>query len=297
MGTKHELDFYKKTNLNAYDLTGSMRYQLNMLDSLDVYTRKHSENVANVTCRLCEYLHYPKDFIIYCTICAYLHDIGKLFIPAKILQKTDRLTDEEYEIMKTHTTIGAKMCKNDLQLRKYIAGPKYHHEALDGSGYPQGLKSKDIPIEGKIIRVADTYDAIVSKRQYKSHVDITDTLSILIDEAKHGKISKTILRALFKVVIDDTEYEISCTYDYIKYLKNEIKRLEIVEKYHKKFERARHEKNKNYYAEGIKMLLRKGETIENCVTVLYEYKDALKLRQELLNKLFKELKQLKKLRV
>lgn len=297
MGTKHELDFYKKTNLNAYDLTGSMRYQLNMLDSLDVYTRKHSENVANVTCRLCEYLHYPKDFIIYCTICAYLHDIGKLFIPAKILQKTDRLTDEEYEIMKTHTTIGAKMCKNDLQLRKYIAGPKYHHEALDGSGYPQGLKSKDIPIEGKIIRVADTYDAIVSKRQYKSHVDITDTLSILIDEAKQGKISKTILRALFKVVIDDTEYEISCTYDYIKYLKDEIKRLEIVEKYHKKFERARHEKHKNYYAEGIKMLLRKGETIENCVTVLYEYKDALKLRQELLNKLFKELKQLKKLRV
>lgn len=104
---KNELfDFYDKTNLKSYNLDEKMRYQLNMLDTLDVFTRKHSENVASLTCRICEYLHCTKGFTEYCTICAYLHDIGKLYIPPQILQKPGRLTDEEFEIMKTHTTIG-----------------------------------------------------------------------------------------------------------------------------------------------------------------------------------------------
>ena len=177
-------DFYSKTSLKSYNLDDTMRYQLNMLDSLDVFTRKHSENVASLTCRLCEYLHLSKDFTIYCTVCAYLHDIGKLFIPPSILQKNGALTDEEYEIMKTHTTIGYDMCFKDLKLRRYCAGPIYHHEALNGTGYPRGLKAKDIPLEGQIIRVADEFDAIVSKRQYKTHLGITDTLKILIKDAQ-----------------------------------------------------------------------------------------------------------------
>ena len=73
---KEIFDFYDKTVLKSYNLDESMRYQLNMLDSLDVFTRKHSENVANLVCRLCEYLHCNKGFTEYCTICAYLHDIG-----------------------------------------------------------------------------------------------------------------------------------------------------------------------------------------------------------------------------
>ena len=126
-------DFYDKTSLKSYNLDTSMRYQLNMLDRLDVFTRKHCENVASLTCRICKYLHCSKGFTEYCTICSYLHDIGKQFIPAKILQKPGKLTDEEYEIMKTHTTIGYQMCMDDLKLRPYAAGPIYHHEALDGS--------------------------------------------------------------------------------------------------------------------------------------------------------------------
>ena len=142
-----------------------MRYQLSMLDSLDVFTRQHSENVANITCRICEYLKLNKNFIVYCTLCAYLHDIGKLFIPASVLQKPGSLTDEEFAIMKTHTTLGYNMCMDDLELRPYANGTKYHHESLNGTGYPEGLTKKHIPIEGQIIRVADEFDAIVSKRQ------------------------------------------------------------------------------------------------------------------------------------
>lgn len=102
---KEKFDFYSKTSLKSYNLDETMRYQLSMLDSLDAFTRTHSENVANITCRLCEYMKLNKNFTVYSTICAYLHDIGKLFIPPEILQKNGTLTDEEYEVMKKHTTI------------------------------------------------------------------------------------------------------------------------------------------------------------------------------------------------
>ena len=84
---KEEFDFYSKTSLKSYNLDDRIRYQLKMLDSLDAYTRRHSENVASITCRLCEYLKLDQGFTIYSTTCAYLHDIGKLFIPPEILQK------------------------------------------------------------------------------------------------------------------------------------------------------------------------------------------------------------------
>ena len=293
-----------------------MRYQLNMLDTLDVFTRKHCENVASLTCRLCEYLHCNKGFTEYCTICAYLHDIGKLFIPPSILQKPGRLTDEEFEIMKTHTTIGYDMCMKDLKLRPYAAGPIYHHEALDGSGYPRGLTKKDIPYEGQIIRVADEYDAIVSKRQYKSHIGISDTLKILIENtkphepvskasalqeigenAKLGKDNSIIVRTLFKVVIDDIGYEITCTQAYVDNLNEELKRFEQIEKYRKKMENAKREKDKNYYLEGIKILLKPEETLENYQEVHKEYQEAYETRKAMIDNLYHEIKIIKKLKV
>ena len=177
-----KFDFYNPTNLKSYNLDKTMRYQLDILGSLDFYTRRHSENVANLVCRICEYLHCNTKFTIYCTICAYLHDIGKIFIPLEILNKPDMLSDEEFEIMKTHTTKGYEMCMKDLKLRPYAIGPLDHHEALNGSGYPNGITK--IPIEAQIIRVADEYDAIVTRRQYTTHVNISETLRDLIKDAQ-----------------------------------------------------------------------------------------------------------------
>ena len=131
-----KFDFYNSTAIKSYNLNEKIRYQLKMLDSLDAYTRRHSENVAIITCKLCENLHLDKGFTVYCITCAYIHDIGKIFIPPAVLQKTSKLTEEEYEIMKTHTTIGYDMCKKDPKLRPFSAGTLYHHESLDGSGYP-----------------------------------------------------------------------------------------------------------------------------------------------------------------
>jgi len=128
-----KFDFYDKTSLKSYNLDKSIRYQLNLLDTLDPYTRLHCENVANIVCRLCEYMHMNKDFTVYCTVCAYLHDIGKLFVPPEILNKPGALTKEEYDVIKTHTTLGYEMCMKDLKLRPYADGALYHHEALNGS--------------------------------------------------------------------------------------------------------------------------------------------------------------------
>lgn len=186
-------------------------------------------------------------------------------------------------------------------------------------GIQIGLTKKDIPYEGQIIRVADEFDAIVSKRQYKSHIGIIDTLKILIDETKPisntdalkviieetkpdgthklGKNNPIIVKALIKVIIDDTEYEISCIMDYLKDLKVDIKRLEEIEKYDKKRLATKNESKKNYYLSGMKILLKGNETVDNYFEILNSYRNILQERNEHINKLFEEIKTIKKLKV
>jgi hypothetical protein len=309
-----KFNFYDSSEIKMYNLDQSMRYQISMLDNLDPITKKHSENVGNLAGRICKYLHFNKKFIIHVTICGYLHDIGKLGIPKEILEKPGPLTDEEFEEMKKHTTIGYDICHQDLKLRPYEEGPLYHHEALNGTGYPQGLTKKDIPLAAQIIRVADEYDAIVVKRHYETHVHISETLKELIKDAqpdlsmktvaldqlsensKLGKINPLFLKGLFHVVIDDTLYEISCVVDYLDYLKDEIKRLEQVDKFVKKYNKTHSQNKKEYYKQAIDYMLQEGESTENYLTVMQEFREALVLRKERVDDLYREIKIIKKLR-
>ena len=176
-----------------------------------------------------------------------------------------------------------------------------------------GLTKKDIPYEAQIIRVADEFEAISAKRQYKTHIGIIDTLNILIEnsqpvkpqeglkmiikDATVGKIDKKIVKALFKVIADDTENEIVVRSDYLKYVKDEIKRLGNAQNYFEKYNKAKREKDKEYYKQGIEMYLKPNETIENFQTVIQEYKDSYVDRQNTIERLEGELKQIKKLRV
>ena len=312
---KETLDFYDKTALKTYNLPSAVQYQLSILDRFDRTTRIHSENVASLVCRIGEYLHCSKDFIAYCTMCAYVHDIGKVKVPLEILNKPGRLTDEEYELMKKHTLYGFDICMKNVDLRPYALGPKYHHEALDGSGYPEGLKGKQIPYEDQILRVADEFDAIVAKRQYTTHINISETLKELIGETapeeikkvvaldneaqgvKVGKINRKIVRALFKVVIDDTEYEITCTDEYIQNLKQEIKRLSMIFDYERKAEKAKRKKKKEFFEEGMRVLFGQGETPENYKQILFEYQKIVDNKLEIIQKLYKEIRIIKKLKV
>ncbi len=312
---KEEFDFYNSTSIKSYNLDETIRYQLKMLDSLDVYTRKHTENVANITCRLCEVLRMDKGFTVYCTTCAYLHDIGKIFIPPSVLQKPSRLTDEEYEVMKTHTTIGYKICMNDLKLRPYAAGALYHHESLDGSGYPHALSGNQIPYEAQIIRVADEFEAITAKRQYKSHIGVVDALNIMIDNTRPtiptdfkdgvkrflapgvGKIDKQVLKALFKVIIDDTEYEIVARNDYVDFVKSEIKRITEAQRYYFKMKSALTQTKRDYYKAEIKCYLKPHEDPEKIPEILEEFETTYKARREHITKLNYEVKQIKRLTI
>lgn len=307
---KESFNFYDPTYLKSYNLDKAIQYQLNLLDSLDLYTRKHSENVATIVCNLCKKLHLSRGFTEYCTICAYLHDIGKLFVPAEILQKPSQLSQEEFEIMKTHTTLGYKLCIKDAKLRPYYAGAYYHHECIDGTGYPQGLLKKDIPFEAQIIKVADEYEALVNKRQYKSHIGISDALKIIISDTKPspdapkgtgytkaGKNNKKIVKKLLKVVINDIEYEISCTIDYVKFLEKEIDRYKKIEHYIKKKNSSKRDKDILYYEQYINLLLHSDESLNDFDKIFQESKNAYELRKNILCNLNNEIKIIKKLRV
>ena len=167
---KENIDFYDSTSIKVYNLDKKLRYELAIMDVLDPITRRHCENVGNLCGRICQYLRLNKKFTVHAIICGYLHDIGKSQIPQEILTKPDRLTDEEFEIMKTHTTIGAQILADVTLIKDVDKGAKYHHERYDGRGYPQGLSGDDIPIVARIVGVADAYDAMTSDRAYRKHL-------------------------------------------------------------------------------------------------------------------------------
>ena len=121
---------------------------------------------------------------------APLHDVGKIMVSDVILNKPDKLTDEEYEIMKTHTTAGSKVISSAMSLVSdsgYLQEAKnlatYHHERWDGKGYPQGLKGEEIPLSARIMAVADVFDALVSKRSYKEPFSFEKAMSIIKEGA------------------------------------------------------------------------------------------------------------------
>ena len=217
--------------------------------------------------------------------------------------------------MKTHTSIGYKICMNDLKLRPYAAGALYHHEALDGTGYPHGIIGNKIPYEAQIIRVADEFEAITAKRQYKSHVGVVDALNILIDHARPsaptsvgdaikkmplggvGKIDKKVLKALFKVIIDDTEYEIYARTDYLNFLKKEIQRISDAQKYYYRMQAALTEEKREYYKAEIKCYLKPQEDPEKLPQMIQEFEEAYKVRKAHIGKLHDEIRQIKRLSI
>ncbi len=143
------------------------------IDARDKYTHGHSERVSHYSLVLTKQLidsgviSFDRDFMETVQLSALLHDVGKIGIRDQILNKPAKLTDEEFEVMKTHVLIGANIVKPIKGLAHLTDGILYHHERYDGKGYPYGLKGKDIPLIGRIVNVADSYDTIVTARAYK----------------------------------------------------------------------------------------------------------------------------------
>ncbi len=140
-----------------------------LIDEKDQYTKEHSLRVARYSKLIAEKSGYAADpsslRVIYNA--ALLHDIGKIAVPDRILNNSEGLSDEEYKIVKNHTKWGSDILKELTFYPKIFYGARYHHERYDGKGYPDGLKGDEIPMEGRIIAVADTLDAMNSVRVYR----------------------------------------------------------------------------------------------------------------------------------
>ena len=143
---------------------------------------EHSLSVTRLCAKMSEnYDFLNRDLLI---SCAMLHDVGKIGIPESVLKKPGKLTDEEWEIMKQHPVIGAeKVLEPNEALRDLIPIVKYHHERLDGKGYPEHLKGNEIPLAARIVSVADAYHALVSDRPYRKGMPIEKACAILKEGA------------------------------------------------------------------------------------------------------------------
>jgi HD-GYP domain-containing protein (c-di-GMP phosphodiesterase class II) len=149
------------------------------IDSRDTFTANHSENVAKYALEISKEMRLSKEQCENIYIGGLLHDIGKIGIPESILSKPARLTESEFENIKQHPELGFEIVKYNSAFKNsgIIDMVLYHHERYDGKGYPNGLKGEGIPLAARIISVADSFDAMVSKRVYKNEMDLEYAMS------------------------------------------------------------------------------------------------------------------------
>jgi len=160
-------DLKRAADENRALFMGSIQMLAGAVDEKDPYTRGHSDRVTRYSLLIAKEMNLPASFMEILQISAQLHDVGKIGIEDHILKKPGALTEEEFEVMKTHTTKGANILRPVTQLAEMLPGIELHHEALDGRGYPYGLKGDQIPLLARVIAVADTFDALTTNRPYQ----------------------------------------------------------------------------------------------------------------------------------
>ena len=198
-------EIFDKILLTREEVISYIRMLTYAIDFRSEATVVHTITVEEISLQIANMLNLDKDLAKKIKIASMLHDIGKIAIPVEILEKPDRLTEEEYEKIKEHSIIGYRILSG-LGIDDIRDIATLHHEKLDGTGYPFGLKEDEISLEVRIVAIADVVSALVHKRSYKDELSKEKVISILSDMALNNKIDSDICN----LVINN--------YDYIMYM-------------------------------------------------------------------------------
>ena len=208
----------KENDKLIYDLkdlfSGTINAIIEALDAKDSFTMGRSRRVTYLSIKMAKYFNLPTEEIGKIELAGLLHDIGMIGVPEELLNKTTVLSKDEFDIITKHVEHGVKILEDIKQLKDIIGIIKYHHEHFDGSGYPFGIKGNDIPLNARIISVADAYDSMVSDRSYRQGLSHPEALKRI--EQKSGQQFDPFVVQAFKSIIDETLNE-------IKELENSVK--------------------------------------------------------------------------
>ena len=177
------------------------------VDAKDSYTNGHSQRVADYSKEISKRLGKDEAFQREIYYMGLLHDIGKIGIPDYIINKTDKLTDEEFATIKSHPEIGAEVLQDITEMPNLYYGARWHHERYDGSGYPDGLRGDQIPIEARIIAVADVYDAMTSKRSYRDVLP-QEVVRNELECAKRTQLDPYMANIMLEMMDEDKDYNL-----------------------------------------------------------------------------------------
>ena len=195
---EHIAKLAKAAEENRELFVGTVKALAAAIDGKDRYTRGHSERVSRVSVAIGKRLGLGAEELETLRISALLHDVGKIAIDDAILKKPSALTDEEFEIMKTHPQAGYKIMAHIPAMKEFLPGMYMHHEMVNGAGYPQGLKGEEIPLQAKIISVADTFDAMTIDRPYSKGMSLKDSLERIgsfVGTRYDGKVVEALVQA------------------------------------------------------------------------------------------------------
>lgn len=177
------------------------------LEARDTYTQGHSQRVCDVSIYIGEELGLSAEALEELRVGTILHDIGKIGVPDQVLNKPGRLTDEEFEVMKSHPVIGYEICKPLMLSDGVLMIIRNHHEKLDGSGYPDGLKGGELPLSLRIVCVADAFDAMSSSRPYRTTMEMSKVLGELARGAG-TQFDSVVVEALKNILSSERMHEI-----------------------------------------------------------------------------------------
>ena len=172
-------DLQRAADENRELFIGTVKALAAAIDGKDPYTRGHSERVSRISVAVAQRLEISDEEVENIRISALLHDVGKIGIDDNILKKPAALTPEEFEIMKQHPQKGFKIMSQIPAMKDFLPGMYMHHEMIDGKGYPQGLKGEEIPMQARIVAVADTFDAMTTDRPYQKAMKFEDALGLI----------------------------------------------------------------------------------------------------------------------